>query len=239
MAGLTWILSFMCVAGSHLLEASPVLRTALVVQAGQNVSLTCNLTSREEIIWFVLRSDQLLPLLTVSWNKFGETVVDRHTANSSRFKNKADEESGPVSLEIKEVEEEDAGLYFCSGRCEGVVCFNRGIRLAVEGVDGESDWRQPCFSLGVCVLPALLLFCFLCIVGFCLCSGKPAVCCCYTVRSDARRKVTEDVSLHYSSLKHADKPRPSGRGERGLVDNDVTYSTVAARKDRNVSHDHR
>ncbi|KAM7373693.1 hypothetical protein PAMP_008527 [Pampus punctatissimus] len=130
MAGLKWILFFMCVAGSHLSEASPVFRTALVVQAGQNISLTCNLTSSGDITWYVLRSDQLLHLLTVTWSKLDGAMV---TTDSSRIKSKADKENSPGSLEIIEVEEKDAGLYFCSKRCEGTVCFNRGIHLAING----------------------------------------------------------------------------------------------------------
>ena len=85
------------------------------------------------ITWSVLRSNQMLPLLTVSWDKMNDRVVDRYTANSSRIKIKADKEGDPVCLEIMEVEQQDAGLYFCSGRCIGAPCFNRGIRLAVDG----------------------------------------------------------------------------------------------------------
>lgn len=100
---------------------------------GKNVSLTCNLTSSLGIIWYVLRSDQLLPLLSVTWSKMDGAMVKCHTEDSSRLKNKVDKEGEPISLEILEVEEEDAGLYFCSGRSGEEVYVNRGIHLAVEG----------------------------------------------------------------------------------------------------------
>ncbi|XP_042361854.1 uncharacterized protein LOC121957379 [Plectropomus leopardus] len=237
MAGVSSILTIICVAGCHLSSASPVLRSALVVQAGQNVSLTCNLTSSGEITWYLLSSDQLLPLLTVTLTKLKDIVVDFHSANS-RFSNNGDLEQGPVSLEILKVEETDAGLYFCTGRCAGAVCVNRGIHLVVDGVDGGSA-RQPCWSLGICVLPALLLLCLIFIIGFSLCSGKSAVCYCNPERSTVSQSVTEEVALHYSSLKHVDKPRPSGRAETGLVKKDVTYSAVASRKNPNRSREHR
>ncbi|KAF1382064.1 hypothetical protein PFLUV_G00160560 [Perca fluviatilis] len=153
------------IAGCHLSAASPVPRPALVVPAGQNVSLPCNLTS--EITWYHLRSDQLLPLLTVSASKFGEDVVTPHAADVGRFQSLSGAGRG---LDILEVGERDAGLYFCIGRCSGAVCLNRGINLVVDGVDRESA-RQPCWSLAICLLPALLVLCFLFIVGFYLCSG--------------------------------------------------------------------
>ncbi|XP_031734725.1 uncharacterized protein LOC116400801 isoform X2 [Anarrhichthys ocellatus] len=235
MAGVTRILTFICVAGYHLSSASPVLRSALVVPAGGNVSLACNLTSSSEITWYLLRSDQLLPLLTVAPTKLKDVTINFHTADDRRFNNRGDPEGGPVRLEIQQVEEKDAGLYFCTGRCEGAVCVNRGIHLAVDGVDGEPS-RQPCWSLGICVLPALLVLCLVFIVGLCLRSGKAAVGCC---DADTSQRVTEEESLHYSSLKHADKPRPSGRGGTGLVEDDVTYSAVMSRKNPNASRDRR
>ncbi|KAM6975006.1 uncharacterized protein LKV04_016476 [Tautogolabrus adspersus] len=231
MAGLTWIITLLC-AAAHLSSASPVLRSALVVPPGQNASLSCNLTFSSQITWYLLRSDQLQPLLTVTLGKVGGHAVNFHAAADRR---RYIEEKGSVALMILQVEEEDAGLYFCSGPCEEHVCVSRGIHLAVHGAGGESA-GLPCWTLGICVLPAALVSCFLfIIIGLVLCSGKPAVCSCRCYKSP---KVTEDASLHYSSLKHADKPRPSGRGggRTGLVKVDVTYSTVASCKNPNGSN---
>ncbi|XP_073319418.1 uncharacterized protein [Pagrus major] len=240
MAALTRILTLICVAGGHLSPASPVLRSALVVRAGQNTSLTCNLTSSSDITWYHLRSDQLLPLLTVRMNKFMEEEVDLHAADGRRLSSGGGLESGAVGLDILQVEETDAGLYFCTGRCAGAaVCVGRGIHLAVDGADGESAARQPCWTLGICVLPASLVLCVVIIFGLYLCSGKPAVCCCNSPRGNMSLRVTEDDSLHYSSLKLAEKPRPSRRAGTRLVEEDVTYSTVANRKNPNGSCDFR
>ncbi|XP_071357339.1 uncharacterized protein [Trachinotus anak] len=241
MAALSWILTVLCVAGCHQSSASPVLRSARVVQVGQNVTLTCNLTSSMETTWYLLRSDQPLPLLTVTLSRVGQSTVVFHSANSSRITTGGDMERDPVRLEIQEVEEKDAGLYFCIGRCPGLVCVDRGILLTVNGVDGESGrdkMRLPCWSLGICVLPPLLILVLLFIFGLYLCSGKPAV-CSWAGTAGSGRRLAEDGSLHYSSLKHPDRTRPSGPGGTGLVREVVTYSTVMSRRNPDASPDHR
>lgn len=117
-------------AGCHLSSASPVHSSTLVVPVGHNVSLLCNMTHRNEITWYLLRSEQLQPLLTVKEGKFGGTTDD-HT-NNHRMKCDGTLQTGLVSLEIQEVEEEDAGLYFCIGRFADKMHVNRGIQLTVD-----------------------------------------------------------------------------------------------------------
>lgn len=86
-----------------------------------------------EITWYLLRSEQLLPLLTVKEGKFnGPDTTDHHT-NNHRMKCDGTLQTGLVSLEIQEVEEEDAGLYFCIGRFADKMHVNRGIQLTVDG----------------------------------------------------------------------------------------------------------
>ncbi|KAM9384011.1 uncharacterized protein KZ484_005940 isoform 1-T1 [Pholidichthys leucotaenia] len=223
MAGrVTWTMLFIFAAVS----GSPVLHSVLVVQAGQNASLTCNLTSGW-LTWLLLQSDQqLLPLLTVQRSNLGGLSTENHSHNT-RISIDGALKGGEVSLIIQDVQEVDAGVYFCIGRGSGNVQVSRGTLLSVKGVNGTSSAdtvRQPCLSLEICVILASLLFCFICIFGFCLWSGKLSVCCC---RGEAAQQITEGESLHYSSLKHSDKPRPTGRGGTGLVNKqEVTYSTV-------------
>ncbi|XP_069024788.1 uncharacterized protein [Embiotoca jacksoni] len=234
MAGLTWILSSLCAAaaGFRPSASSPVLHSARAVRTGQNVSLSCNLTSAEEVTWILLRPDRLLPLVTVTRSKVGVDVGTFHIAKDSHVSWSGD----PVRLDIWEVQEDDAGLYFCTGRCVGGVCVGGGILLTVNGDDGESTGhgaKPPCWSSAVCVVAAFLAsVCSALVIGLYLRSGKPAVCCCSPVR-----RVAEEESLHYSSLKHPDKPRPSGRA--GLVEESITYSTVACPMNPTRSHDHR
>lgn len=42
-------------------------------------------------------------------------------------------QTGLVSLEVQEVQEEDAGLYFCIGKFANEMHVNRGIQLTVDG----------------------------------------------------------------------------------------------------------
>lgn len=120
-------------AGCHLSSASPVHSSTLVVPLGHNVSLLCNMTHRDEITWYLLRSEQPLPLLTVKEGKLkGRDTTDNHT-NNHRMKCDGTLQTGLVSLEVQEVQEEDAGLYFCIGKFANEMHVNRGIQLTVDG----------------------------------------------------------------------------------------------------------
>lgn len=237
MAALTWIIC----AAALLSSASPALcstQVVQVVQPGQNVSLSCNFTSTDRLTWYLLRSDQLLPLLTVEWSRIIGHVMSFENADSRRVGITGSLKDGRVDLELLQVEEEDAGIYFCSWQLHGKLLTHRGIHLNIQGsrIDGAerggSAWL-PCWTLGICVLPALLVSCIMFIVGLCVYSGKRASvsrCCC---RDTDGLKTAEDASLYYSSLRHVQqpsRPRPGpgpGPGGTGLVKEEVTYSTVA------------
>ncbi|XP_007569125.2 uncharacterized protein LOC103149747 [Poecilia formosa] len=234
MAGLFWIFMFLCAAGSHQSSPSHVPHDPLVVDRGHNVSLTCNITSGSYITWYLLRSDQLLPLLRVSASKL-KNKNDVTDVYSNRTTWTGNLSSGLVRVEIQAVEEQDAGLYFCSGFCEANVCVSRGIPLKLNGANGDTAGiksRQPCWSLGICVLPGLLGLCSFLMIGLYLCSGKLSPCCCNPGRQHSLR-ITEEDSLHYSSLRHPDKPRPSVKARPRLAEDLVTYSTVNTRKNLN------
>lgn len=116
----------------HVFSSSIAPSPRLVVGAMQSVSLSCNLTSCKEVTWFVLRSDSLLPLLTVRSSKVDADTVDRHNREVGRFSPVGELKDGGVSLKILQVEEGDSGLYFCSGSCGGAVRV-QGIHLVVGG----------------------------------------------------------------------------------------------------------
>ncbi|CAJ1071116.1 uncharacterized protein LOC126383970 [Xyrichtys novacula] len=136
MAALAWSVLLLCAAGALLSSASP-----LVVQPGQNISLTCNVTSSRKLTWYLLRSDQLLPLLTVKKTKLKSTSVNFHKDNS-QMRSKGSLESGSVILEILQVEEEDTGIYFCSWSYAEKLCVNKGIHLSFPNPpDAPYPWH--------------------------------------------------------------------------------------------------
>ncbi|XP_034017018.1 uncharacterized protein LOC117502116 [Thalassophryne amazonica] len=234
MAKPKWILTFLCVTVQQLVKALPALHSALEVQVRQNISLVCNLSSSStEITWYRLQLDQLLPVVTKTRGKMGDVTTINHGEDEGRFSISTD--SGFVSLEILQVQEVDAGLYFCSGPCEGITCFKRGIHLTVGDVWVEPDKNQSnhtCLTLWICVLAVVVLMGFL---GFFLCSGKPFVCCYRPVGGDSWSKVTENAALQYSSVKCTEKPRPSVQCAPRLaedVPDRVIYSSVASNRNQ-------
>lgn len=130
-----------------------------MVQAGQSVSLTCNLTSSGDVTWYHLRSDQPLPLLTVRSARVGGETVNFHAADTRRISSRGALENSSLALEVLEVEERDAGLYFCTGRCAGDVCVNRGVRLAVNGKKATSfyTWTEYICSIAAVYLVVLVI----------------------------------------------------------------------------------
>ncbi|CAN9503600.1 unnamed protein product [Ophioblennius macclurei] len=165
MLKLMWTISLFYAAGCQEL---------LVAHPGQNVSLTCNLTSGHEVLWFRLQSNQLLlPLLTVI-----KTKVDGDTVNvleaDQRLSAGGHIESGMVSLDIQEVQQEDAGLYYCMKRNTGDQWSFEALQLTVHGAIGPPDVvKQPCWTTGLCMLPAAIVFgTFVFAGGVYLCSGE-------------------------------------------------------------------
>ncbi|KAK6327451.1 hypothetical protein J4Q44_G00030960 [Coregonus suidteri] len=216
MGKLVYLLIFFYVSGLHFLSASPVVH---VVQAGQNASLPCNLTNSKEIIWFQIRSEELVTLLTVTkLSNFLNTpaVNEEDTGHLYTKENN--------SLEIIVVTEADLGLYYCAGRYDGTIRSGKGIRLTFADAEVAERELVSCWTLLACVAPVSALFGTLCVFGLCFWSGKTKFWCSTCVNRNSSLK---EVSLHYASLKHTGKARPTAQGVPGLAQGDVTYATVA------------
>ncbi|XP_064873815.1 uncharacterized protein LOC115128407 [Oncorhynchus nerka] len=217
MGKFVYLLIFFYVSGLHFLSASAVVH---FVQAGQNASLSCNLTNSREIIWFQMRSEELVTLVTVTRRSRFLNTAEVIKEVSDHFDTK---ESN--SLEIIVVTEADLGLYYCAGRYNGTVRFGKGIRLTFADAEVVSCW-----TLLACVAPVSVLFGTLCLFGLCFQSGK-TTCLCNTCVN--RNSSLKEVGLQYGSLKHTGKARPTAQGVQGLAQGvqgldqeDVTCATL-------------
>lgn len=115
--------------------ACGLLQDAVVSAAvGQNVSLSCNLTTAcREVTWFAVREDTVLLLLTVRKSKLsGGDTVERHSLGTDRAWLVGAQQQQQQLLLLR-VEEADSGLYFCSGECEGTHRIDPGVSLLVGG----------------------------------------------------------------------------------------------------------
>ncbi|XP_038822245.1 uncharacterized protein LOC120022426 [Salvelinus namaycush] len=216
MGKCVYLIIFFYVSGLHFLSASTVVH---FVQAGQNASLSCNLTNSKEIIWFQLLSEELVTLITVTrLSRFLNTaaVNEEYTGHFDTKENN--------SLEIIVVTEADLGLYYCAGRYDGTVRFGKGIRLTFADAEVAERELVSCWTLLACVAPVSVLFGTLCLFGLCFQSGK-SKCLCNTCVN--RKSSLKEVDLHYASLKHIGNARPTAQGVPGLAEGDVTYATVA------------
>ncbi|KAJ3609046.1 hypothetical protein NHX12_023573 [Muraenolepis orangiensis] len=101
-------------------------------RAGQNFSVPCELPHNVlEVTWFHLYGDSLMPLLSASLNKFNKTVERRYSER--RFHLRGDLVDPPVSLEMRAVNQTDAGLYYCVGRYSNGSLSTDALRLTVGG----------------------------------------------------------------------------------------------------------
>ncbi|XP_052328013.1 uncharacterized protein LOC118399323 isoform X2 [Oncorhynchus keta] len=216
MGKCVYLLIFFYVPGLHFLSASAVVH---LVQAGQNASLSCNLTNSREIIWFQMRSEELVTLITVTWNSHFLNTAEVIKEDTDHFDTKENN-----SLEIIVVTEADLGLYYCAGRYNGKVRFGKGIRLTFTDAEVAERELVSCWTLLACVAPVSVLFSALCLFGLCFRSGK-TTCLCNTCVN--RNSSLKEVDLQYASLKHIGNARPADQRVPGLGQGDVTYATVA------------
>ncbi|XP_029587658.1 uncharacterized protein LOC115173571 [Salmo trutta] len=204
------------VSGLHLLFASPVVH---FVQAGQNASLSCNLTNSKEIIWFQMRSEELVTLLTVTKHSHFLNTPAVKEEFMGHFDTKENN-----SLEIIVVTEAHLGLYYCAGRYDGTMRFGKGIRLTFADAEVAERELVSCWTLLACIAPVSVLFSALCVFGLCFRSGKTK-CLCNTCVD--RNSSLKEEGLHYASLKYIGNARPTAQGVPGFAQGDVTYATVA------------
>ncbi|XP_077086329.1 uncharacterized protein LOC143738192 isoform X5 [Siphateles boraxobius] len=105
------------------------------VKIGENITLNCSMRNRDEVSWYLLRSEELVLLISAEKDKTGRKLLNNYNPNSNRMKMSADSWVTRVSLTISGVTESDSGLYFCGIKSDAPeMHFDKPIRLEIEGL---------------------------------------------------------------------------------------------------------
>ncbi|XP_077086340.1 uncharacterized protein LOC143738198 isoform X3 [Siphateles boraxobius] len=103
------------------------------VKIGENITLNCSMRNRYEVSWYLLRSEELVLLISAEKDKNGRKLLNNYNPNSNRMKMTADSWVTRVSLTISGVTESDSGLYFCGIKSDAPeMHFDKPIRLEIE-----------------------------------------------------------------------------------------------------------
>ncbi|XP_077086328.1 uncharacterized protein LOC143738192 isoform X4 [Siphateles boraxobius] len=103
------------------------------VKIGENITLNCSMRNRDEVSWYLLRSEELVLLISAEKDKTGRKLLNNYNPNSNRMKMSADSWVTRVSLTISGVTESDSGLYFCGIKSDAPeMHFDKPIRLEIE-----------------------------------------------------------------------------------------------------------
>ncbi|KAK7124191.1 hypothetical protein R3I94_018525 [Phoxinus phoxinus] len=103
------------------------------VQTGENIILNCSMRNRYEVAWYLLRSEELVLLISAEKDKTGRRLLINYNPNSNRMNITADSWVTGVSLTISGVTESDSGLYFCGIKSDAPeMFFDKPIRLEIE-----------------------------------------------------------------------------------------------------------
>ncbi|XP_039546962.1 uncharacterized protein LOC120492783 isoform X2 [Pimephales promelas] len=103
------------------------------VRMGENITLNCSMRDRYEVAWYLLRSDELVLLISGEKDKNGRKLLINYNLNRTRVKMTADSWVTGVSLTITGVTESDSGLYFYGVKSDAPeMHFDKPIRLDIE-----------------------------------------------------------------------------------------------------------
>ncbi|KAK7124194.1 hypothetical protein R3I94_018528 [Phoxinus phoxinus] len=105
------------------------------VQTGENIILNCSMRNRYEVSWYLLRSEELVLLISAEKDKTGRRLLINYNPYSNRMNITADSWVTGVSLTISGVTASDSGLYFCGIKSDAPeMFFDKPIRLEIEGI---------------------------------------------------------------------------------------------------------
>lgn len=103
-------------------------------QLGENITLNCNMSNRNKISWYHLKSEKLTLLVSAQKDRTTgrKLLIDYNT--NTRLKLNVDSGITVVSLGIFEITQSDLGLYFCGTKSDiSEMHFDKAIRLQTDG----------------------------------------------------------------------------------------------------------
>ncbi|KAG7457600.1 hypothetical protein MATL_G00229030 [Megalops atlanticus] len=192
-----------------------------LVQPRSDAVLPCSLPFRFENQWFLVRSEEIVPLTsTTKRNIDNKTSHVIHSNNRSHLSLEEDNRTSSISLRIRGVEDSDLGLYFCVERKDGGLRFGRGVRLAFTDPGSEGP-SVSCWTLLSFVPVASAVLTALCVYGLSHGRALGKFICRNGVNKDGNK------DLHYASLQLHGKACPPQQRETPPLLSDVIYSVVA------------
>ncbi|KAK7124198.1 hypothetical protein R3I94_018532 [Phoxinus phoxinus] len=114
--------------------------------------------NRYEVAWYLLRSEELVLLISAEKDKTGRRLLITYNQNQTRMKMTADSWVTGVSLTISGVTESDSGLYFCGIKSDAPeMFFDKPIRLEIEELPKKVDTTDE-VTVAVTVTERVLMF---------------------------------------------------------------------------------
>ncbi|KAK7139585.1 hypothetical protein R3I93_016655 [Phoxinus phoxinus] len=96
--------------------------------------------NRDEVSWYLLRSEELVLLISAEKDKTGRRLLTTYNQNQTRMKMTADSWVTGVSLTISGVTASDSGLYFNGIKSDTPeMHFDKPIRLEIEELPKKVD----------------------------------------------------------------------------------------------------
>ncbi|XP_056116211.1 uncharacterized protein LOC130092385 isoform X2 [Rhinichthys klamathensis goyatoka] len=145
-----WIVNMQTSSSDLSVGGSSVLR----VRMGENITLNCSMRNRDEVAWYLLRSEELVLLISAEKDKTGRRLLTTYNQNRTRMKMTADSWVTRVSLTITGVKKSDSGLYFYGIKSDTPeMHFDKPIRLEIKELPKKVD-----ITVTVTVTERVLMF---------------------------------------------------------------------------------
>ncbi|KAG7324699.1 hypothetical protein KOW79_012715 [Hemibagrus wyckioides] len=136
-------LLFFLLSCSNINGAFSDLSKPMIVRENGEITLNCSIKDHEEVAWYRLSSDQLTLLISAQKTRTVKSLPVYYNTDKNRFILKADNEIHTAMFTIRNLKEDDLGLYFCGITAEPAqMHFGRATRLMFEDKKEETTATQ-------------------------------------------------------------------------------------------------